>query len=112
MKTMFRVFGYLKYNSKRKITYSNEYPDPGLPGESIKHDWNQLYGGSHKEIPEDIPKPLGKDVCLTTFFDANHAFDLGNHRSVTGVLLFVNKLLCNGIAKGRIPLRAQPMDQS
>jgi hypothetical protein len=38
-----------------------------------------------------MPVPLGKPIRLTTYFDANHAYDLDTRRSVTGVLLFANK---------------------
>ena len=39
----------------------------------------------------DAPKPKGKSVTMTSFFDANHYHDLISGKSVTGILHQLNK---------------------
>ena len=54
-------------------------------------DWTRsVYGDVKEEIPTDIPKPLGKEVILTTFIDANLYHDFITGRSVSAVLHFLN----------------------
>jgi hypothetical protein len=38
-----------------------------------------------------MPVTKGKSVHITTYFDADHAHDLETRRSVTGVMIFLNK---------------------
>ena len=59
--------------------------------EFVEHNWSELYPDAQEELPPDMPTPKGNAVKMTTFFDANHAHDLETRRSVTGVLLFLNK---------------------
>ena len=44
-----------------------------------------------EDIPDDIPKPVTKPVSITVYVDASHGSDLVTRRSVTGILLCVNK---------------------
>lgn len=65
---------------------------PEIPvGEEIETCWKELYPDAKEELPSNMPPPKGKPVVTTTIFDANHAHDLDTRRSVTGVLLFLNK---------------------
>jgi len=44
-----------------------------------------------EEIPLDAPKPKGKPVTVTAFFDADLCHDLISGKSVTGILHQLNK---------------------
>jgi len=44
-----------------------------------------------EDIPDDMPKPVTKPVSITVYVDASHGSDLVTRRSVTGILLCVNK---------------------
>ena len=55
-------------------------------------DWKYTpYGNPSEQLPLNAPKPLGKSVQLTTFYDANLMHDMLTGRSVTGFLHFWNK---------------------
>ena len=41
-------------------------------------------------MPVNMPEPKGKPVRMITYFDANHAYNLSNRRSTTGVIVFMN----------------------
>ena len=91
LEQVLQIFGYLKHHRKRKIVFNADYPEVPV-GDEVELNWSELYPDSKEELPPDIPKPKGKPVQMTTCFDANHAHDLDTRRSVTGVLLFLNKI--------------------
>ena len=53
-------------------------------------NWNEQYPGAKEEVPEDMPIPKGKDVKIVVYVVADHAHNLTTHRSVTGLILFIN----------------------
>jgi hypothetical protein len=58
----------------------------------VTYDWtHSVYGNSNKELPFNMPVPLGKAVCTTMFEDANILHDLTTVRSVTGILHLINQ---------------------
>ena len=67
--------------------------EPDYSGLPDKHyDWERsVYGNVQEQVPKDTPKPLGKQVVLTSYVDANLHHDLVTGRSVTGVIHFVNQ---------------------
>jgi hypothetical protein len=50
-----------------------------------------VYGNVEEEMPRDAPEPLGKEVVLTCYVDANLGHDFVTGKSVTGVLHFINQ---------------------
>lgn len=86
-----RVHGYLSKMRHAVIRIRTEMPDYSDIPEKV-YDWTYTcYHGAKEEIPKDAPRPLGKPVKTTTFFDANLFHDLISGRSVTGVLHLLNK---------------------
>ena len=64
----------------------SDIPDPD-------YDWSHSVYGEVRELkPENTPDPLGKQVTVTTYVDANLYHDLLTGRSVTGILHLVNKM--------------------
>jgi hypothetical protein len=54
--------------------------------------WDQsIYGNIREEIPNDIPKPLGKFVVTTHYKDSNLFYDIITGKYVTGILHIINK---------------------
>ena len=91
---MRRVFGYLRQNYKIAIEYDINEPDFSKYGVE-DYDWYALYGNVLEELPYGMPKPKGKAVVTSGFFDSSHASSLVTRRSTTGVLLFINgTLIC------------------
>ena len=49
----------------------------------------QLYPDALEDIPPNMPEPLGKEVQINAFFDADHAGDRVTRRSQTGIIIFL-----------------------
>ena len=90
MKVMLRDFGYLKYHMKRQIIFNTKEPELDKV-EKVKQNWSELYLDAKEEYPPNMPTPKGKSLKITTYFDADHAHDVETRRSVTGVIIFLNK---------------------
>ena len=58
--------------------------DAGTEGAASFRRW------AKEAIPPNIPEPRGLDVTIIDFVDANHAGNLANRRSHTGILIYVN----------------------
>jgi hypothetical protein len=54
-------------------------------------DCNTVYGNIKEVFPKDAPKPLGKNVTLSHYVDANLMHDVTTGKSVTGILHLINK---------------------
>jgi hypothetical protein len=50
-----------------------------------------VYGKVKEIIPRDAPEPLGKEVVLSTYVDANLMHDLTSGKAATGILHFINQ---------------------
>jgi len=86
-----RIVGYLAKMNQSTVRIRTEKPDySDIPDRD--YEWKHTVYGEVKElIPDDVPKPLGKDVVLTTYVDANLYHDILTGRSVTGTLHLINK---------------------
>jgi hypothetical protein len=61
-----------------------------LPDQTF--DWERSdYSNVSEILPSNAPKPLGKYVTLTHYYDANLFHDIVTGRSVTGILRLINK---------------------
>ena len=56
-----------------------------------RYDWFDFYRDAKEAIPPNIPEARGRYVIVTCFVDANHAGNVQNRRSQTGILIFVNR---------------------
>ena len=54
-------------------------------------DFKEQYQDAEEKLPTHIPKPRGKAVRITAFFDASHAENTVTRRSHTGFVIFVNR---------------------
>ena len=55
------------------------------------YDWFDFYRDAKEPIPPNMPEPRGLDALISCFVDANHAGNVKNRRSQTGILIFINK---------------------
>jgi hypothetical protein len=86
----FHIFAYLeKKHNARMVFDSTYYP---VVDKSVipTHDWKDVYGNVQEAIPSNAPEPLGKEVVIRCFVDADHAGDKLSRRSRTGFNIFVN----------------------
>jgi len=89
MEAIYYIFSYLKHNPNCRIVFSH------LDHQTPKHeahivDWGKCYPDAKEELPQNMPKPLGNAVKITVYTDADHAGNLFNRRSHSGIVIFVN----------------------
>ena len=96
---MKRLYEYLAKTKHFVIRYRTKGPGYShLPKQ--EYEWTRtVHGNVKEEIPEDIPKPLGKRVITTTVLDANLLHDIVTGKSVTAVLHFVNTATTDWFSK-------------
>jgi hypothetical protein len=88
---MRRIYGYvakMKHGAIRFRVETPDYSDIQLPD----NDWARtVYGNVIEEIPHDAPRPLGPEVIMTTYVDANLCHDMITGRAVTGIIHLLNQ---------------------
>ena len=90
LQQLYRMFGYLKEHTGRKIAMDARMPN--VSEDRFKSfDWEDFYPDAKEQLPPDAPEPLGNPVEIHCFVDAGHANDKANRRSQTGVLIFCNR---------------------
>lgn len=58
--------------------------------ETTKKEWLDFYPDAEELRPRNAPEPLGNDIVIRVYVDANHAGNLKNRRSHTGLIIYVN----------------------
>ena len=64
--------------------------------EGIKRDledWKDFYPDTVEAHPKNNLEPMGEPVTFRVYVDANHAGDLANMRSHSGILIYINNTL-------------------
>ena len=87
LEAVFRIYSYLKYKRNSLMVFDPSYPEidhDNFP----KRDWENFYGDVKECIPPDMPEPLGEEVLLRLYVDADYAGDGSNRRSRTGFFVF------------------------
>ena len=88
---MRRVYGYvskMRHGAIRFRVGVPDYSDINIPDS----DWAKtIYGNVVEEIPHDAPRPLGPEVVMTTYVDANLCHDMTTGRAVTGIIHLLNQ---------------------
>jgi len=81
-----RIHGYLSKMCHATIKIRTDAPDYSAVPVKM-YDWeHSCHADAKEEIPLDTPKPKGKLVNMTLFFDANVYHDVVSGKSVTGIL--------------------------
>ena len=97
LKAAKKVLGYLKKLDKGRIIFDTSIPEK--IGTSEQHDWTAMYPDAEEEMPPDVLEPLGREVQVTAYVDADHAHDLVTRRSVTAILILLNNTPYRWISK-------------
>ena len=100
-KAVTTIFGYLKHHKKHRILLSPEPPNYH-DLEFQDYDWTHHYRDAVEELPSDMPTPVTDETYITVYVDASHACDVITRRSVTGILLCVNKTPIRWYSKRQI----------
>ena len=105
LKAVYQVFRYLQKNLTKnpgRIAFDPllEYDDERIfNGPIDKNEWIDFYPDACEAMPRDMPEPLGKPVLIRVWVDANHAGNLANRRSHSGILIYANNALVQFFSK-------------
>ena len=99
------IVGYLKSHKKLRLLYDSSYPK--ISEKWFKrYDWHDFYRDAKEAIPPNMPEARGKYVNMTCFVDANHAGNVKDRRSQTGILIFINKAPIHWFSKRQSTVEA------
>ena len=97
IKAVYQIFRYLQKNMTKnpgRIAFDPflDHFDERLfeQGAQTKEEWNDFYPDATEALPRHMPEPLGKCVKVRAWVDANHAGNLANRRSHSGMFIYVN----------------------
>lgn len=104
--TAYRIFRYLQRNLSKnpaRIAFDptivpSNIDTLGPSPVSLEH-WKEFYPDSVDPFPHNMPEPLGNPVVVSAYVDANHAGNLANRRSHSGILIYVNNSLTMWFSK-------------
>ena len=94
LEQLYHIFGFLKKNPKLTLYFDPNEPkldESVFENGSTAKDFKEQYQDAEEELPTHMPKPRGKAVRITAFFDASHAANKVTRRSHTGFVIFVNR---------------------
>ena len=94
---VYRIFKYLQKNLGKKpgrMAYEPMYEPTDVNVSEVVgrnlDDWKYFYANSQEMIPRHMPETLGKYVVIKAHVDANHAGNMENRRSHSGITIYVN----------------------
>lgn len=91
------IFRYLKHHDRSwNVLDPTDFDVDWVSRKGEPSPWDraqamrEVYTDAEDEVPPCMPKPLGKEVNINLFVDADHAGNRVTRRSHTGILLYVN----------------------
>ena len=97
MQNVYKIFRYLQKNLEKnpgRLVFdpSIQYtPEEVFDGSAKSpEEWADFYPDAFEALPRRMPDALGKSVLIRAYVDANHAGNLANRRSHTGIIVYVN----------------------
>ena len=105
MKAAYQIFRYLQKNLTKnpgRIAFDPllEHDDEGIFGGPLnKEEWADFYPDACEVMPREMLEPLGNPMLLRVWVDANHAGNLANRRSHSGILIYANNALIQWYSK-------------
>ena len=89
MQQVLHIFTYLKAHHNARLVLDPTYPD--IDEEAFERKEWRSFNGDVKEIkPEGMPKPLGPEMIIRAFVDADFAGNQVLRRSRTGFIVMKN----------------------
>ena len=97
LNAIYSIFNYIRSNIKDnpgRIVFDARQTDIHESAfdsaSSTRDQWQDFYPDAEEALPHKMIKPLGRPVTIRTYVDANHAGNLANRRSHTGILIYIN----------------------
>ena len=84
-----QIFAYLKCQYVAILVFDPSYPEID-DTQFERKDWSGLYGSERESVPENSPKPKGKEFIITAYVDASFAGFKLTRRSITGCIVYLN----------------------
>lgn len=100
-----RIVGLLRSYKSCSIKFRTKEPDYSKY-KTEDRSWNYVYGDIQEEIPNNIPKAKGREVIFTMYADANLYHDKVTGRSVTGLILMLNKTPIDWFSKKQLSVES------
>jgi hypothetical protein len=99
LKAVKRILSYLKTFPKGRIIIDTSHPDHYVYPVEDHSNWMEFYPDAGEEIPKDLPPEKGPRVRMTVYVDVDHAHDLVTRKSITEILVMLNKTPNRWISK-------------
>jgi len=97
LEAVYKIYHYMRKNMKYNVGRLGFDPtlqeiDDRLFDDQNKviDQWRDFYPEAIDPLPHGMPEALGKSVQIICYVDANHAGNLLNRRSHSGILIYVN----------------------
>ena len=78
--------GHLGFDPTLQDFYYRLFDDQN----KVIYQWRDFYPEYIDLFPYDMPEALSKSVQIICYVDANHAINLLNRRSHSGILIYIN----------------------
>ena len=85
---VFHIFAYLKKHHNSSLVFNPSYPNVNIDTVS-KHDWTKFFDDVKEAMHPYFTEPLGRDVVICCFVDANHAGKKFTRCSCSGFIFFL-----------------------
>ena len=86
---LLQIFAYLQSHHNTRVVFDPSYRD--IDEVFIeKKDWSDFYNVEEERIPDNAPRPLGKEFIVRAFVDASYAGCKLTRRSRTGFVVYLN----------------------
>jgi hypothetical protein len=99
LKAVKRILSYLKTFPKARVIIGTSYPAHSMYPIEDHSNWMEFYPDAIEDIPKDLPPEKRPRVRMTVYVDADHSHDLVIRRSITGILVMLNKTPIRWVSK-------------
>ena len=90
MEVLYNVFSYLdNHKDMGNLAYDSKTPEVNKSALNNNADWKDFYVDVEEELPPNMADPRGNAVRISAFVDANHAVNVINCQSRSGIIVFV-----------------------
>ena len=85
------ILSYLRNHPNYVLLFDPAYPQLDSPVPTFdSQEWKEFYPDAKESIPPNAPEPKGNPVTIHAYVDADHAGNLLNRRSHSGILIYIN----------------------
>ena len=89
LQQLYHIFAYLKCHHNTRLVLDPSYPHIDID-DFEKKNWKEFYGDTKEPQPTNAPRPLGKELLIRCYVDADFAGDLLSRRSRSGFIVMLN----------------------